>query len=126
MADKNQLGQVLMNLATNARDAMPTGGKVTILTNRVFIKQERIQTLEDGYYALLQFSDTGVGMTEEVKRRIFDPFFTTKDVGKGTGLGLSVIYGIIRQHKGEIQVNSAMYKGTTFYIYLPLIKEEKS
>lgn len=120
--DKNQLGQVLMNLATNAKDAMPNGGKVIIFTNKVLIKNEVCPDLTDGEYALIQFSDNGVGMTEETTRRIFDPFFTTKEVGKGTGLGLSVIYGIIKQHKGDIQVKSVLNKGTSFYIYLPLVK----
>ncbi|GAB4437683.1 MAG: hypothetical protein OHK0040_09030 [bacterium] len=120
-ADKNQLGQVLMNLTTNAKDAMPNGGKITIITNKVYVTQEMFPELKDGEYALIQFSDNGVGMSEDVAKRIFEPFFTTKEVGKGTGLGLSVIYGIIKQHKGEIQVNSVINKGTAFFIYLPLI-----
>ena len=119
-ADKNRLEQVLLNLAINARDAMPNYGKVTLITNKILIKQEHFPTLSDGYYALIEFSDTGRGMDEHTKKHIFDPFFTTKEVGKGTGLGLSVVYGIIRQHHGEIKVESAVNQGTTFFIYLPL------
>jgi PAS domain S-box-containing protein len=125
MADKHQIEQVLMNLATNARDAMPDGGSLTIRTgyrgvdNEFIKKHEYVST---GSYALISVEDTGQGMDKETKERIFDPFFTTKEVGKGTGLGLSMAYGMIRQHNGYIDVQSELGKGTTFNIYLPLIK----
>ncbi|HEU0265517.1 MAG TPA: ATP-binding protein [Geobacterales bacterium] len=112
MADKGQLEQVLMNLVTNARDAMPQGGTITLHTS----------LLSEGGQpqALLAVSDTGCGMEEGVRQRVFDPFFTTKGTGKGTGLGLSIVYGIVRQHGGEIEVKSAPGEGTTFRIILPL------
>jgi hypothetical protein len=127
MADANQIDQVLMNLATNARDAMPNGGSLTIGTELIEIDDEFIRF--HGYgearqYALITVSDTGVGMDEETKARIFEPFFTTKDVDKGTGLGLAMVYGIIKQHNGYISVYSELRKGTTFRIYLPLIQSE--
>ena len=109
MADANQIEQVLMNLATNARDAMPNGGTITVGTELAEIDNEFIKVHgygEVGKYALITFSDTGVGMDEETKERIFEPFFTTKEVGKGTGLGLAMAYGIIKQHNGYINVYS--------------------
>jgi len=133
MADGNQIEQVLMNLATNARDAMPNGGTLTIGTDLKEMDDKFIQV--HGYgevkkYALITVSDTGVGMTEEVTARIFEPFFTTKEVGKGTGLGLAMAYGIIKQHNGYIKVNSALGRGTSFTIFLPVlqsaIEERKS
>jgi signal transduction histidine kinase/ActR/RegA family two-component response regulator len=133
-ADDTQIEQVLLNLATNARDAMPKGGKLSIITEKFIMKDDFIKAHgfgREGDYALISFSDTGVGMDEETKRRIFDPFFTTKEVGRGTGLGLSVVYGIIKNHDGYISVYTEAGRGTTFKIYLPLIeaeieKEEKS
>ncbi len=127
MADANQIDQVLMNLATNARDAMPDGGSLTIGTEVIKIDDEFIRF--HGYgevqqYALITVSDTGVGIDEETKARIFEPFFTTKDVDKGTGLGLAMVYGIIKQHNGYISVSSELGKGTTFRIYLPLIQSD--
>lgn len=120
-ADKNRLEQVLLNLALNAKDAMSGRGKITIITNKVLISQKHFPSLSDGYYALIQFSDNGAGMDEYTKKHIFDPFFTTKEVGKGTGLGLSVVYGIIKQHGGDISVESSIGSGATFFIYLPLV-----
>jgi signal transduction histidine kinase len=127
MADANQMDQVLMNLATNARDAMPNGGLLSIGTEFTEINNEFIMFHgygEVGKYALITVSDTGVGVDEETKARIFEPFFTTKDVDKGTGLGLAMVYGIIKRHKGYISVYSELSKGTTFRIYLPLIQSQ--
>ena len=122
-ADAGQMEQVLMNLATNARDAMPTGGSLTISTGSMEIDDDYI--FVHGYgiagkYASISISDTGVGMNAETQKKIFDPFFTTKGVGEGTGLGLSIAYGIIKQHKGFIQVYSEAGRGTLFRILLPL------
>ncbi len=125
MADVGQIEQVLVNLSTNARDAMPGGGRLTIHTNIAELDDKFKKAHgygERGLYALISFSDTGVGIDEKIQKRIFEPFFTTKDVGKGTGLGLSIVYGIIKQHKGYITVDSKPGKGTTFKIYLPLVK----
>jgi PAS domain S-box-containing protein len=126
LADANQLEQVFMNLATNARDAMPKGGAFTIATER-FMLDEKFKALhgygQPGAYALITVSDTGIGMSDSTRQHIFDPFFTTKGVGQGTGLGLSIVYGIVKQHDGYINVYSEPQKGTTFRIYLPLIED---
>lgn len=122
-ADDHQLEQVLLNLAANARDAMPNGGTLSIATERVRLDKAFIT--KHGYgtcdtYALLTLTDNGEGMDEETARKIYDPFFTTKEVGKGTGLGMSVVYGIVKKHDGYITVSSEIGRGTTFSIYLPL------
>ncbi|MRR59345.1 MAG: hybrid sensor histidine kinase/response regulator, partial [Deltaproteobacteria bacterium] len=122
--DSGQVDQILMNLVTNARDAMPDGGTLTITTGSDFLEEEFFGTLEKGkagYYAILTIADTGMGMDEETRERIFDPFFTTKEVGKGTGLGLSMVYGIVKQHEGYITVDSEQGKGTAVRIYLPIV-----
>jgi len=121
-ADPGQIEQVILNMAVNARDAMPRGGKLTIGTaNVVFDQKTRLRNryLETGPYVMLAISDTGVGMTEEVQAHLFEPFFTTKGIGRGTGLGLATCYGIIRQSEGDIRVYSEPNCGTTFKIYLP-------
>jgi nitrogen-specific signal transduction histidine kinase/CheY-like chemotaxis protein len=123
LADQHQVDQVLMNLATNARDAMPKGGVFTITTKQVALNKEftSAQGLAlPGTYAMITVSDTGTGMDEETRLRIFEPFFTTKDVGKGTGLGMAVVYGIVKQHDGLVTVYSEPGQGTTFRIYLPV------
>ncbi len=125
MADSGHIEQVLMNLATNARDAMPKGGLLTIGTETLDIDHEFIKEHgygKEGQYALISLTDTGAGMDRETREKIFEPFFTTKEVGKGTGLGLATVYGIIKQHDGYINVYSEPGSGTTFRIYLPLIK----
>lgn len=120
LADSSQIEQVLMNLATNARDAMPNGGMLTFETERTDIREPR-GFLHPGSYAVISVSDTGKGMDEATKIRLFEPFFTTKERGKGTGLGLSIVYGIVKQHNGEIDVYSETDKGTTIKIYFKLI-----
>jgi PAS domain S-box-containing protein len=130
--DAHQIEQLLMNLATNARDAMSTGGIFTIATEQVRLDEAFI-TLhgygKPGIYGLITISDTGKGMGAVTREHIFEPFFTTKEVGKGTGLGLAIVYGIIKQHEGFINVYSEPGQGTSFKIYLPLIsagvEEEK-
>jgi len=123
-ADAHQLEQVLMNLSTNARDAMMKGGDLAIVTQQITLGEDFVTSHgygRPGRYALLTLSDTGKGMNEETRKKIFEPFFTTKEVGKGTGLGMAVVYGIIKEHEGYINVYSEPGIGTTFNIYLPLI-----
>ncbi|MBL8075366.1 MAG: PAS domain S-box protein [Nitrospira sp.] len=125
-ADPGQIEQVIMNLAVNARDAMPTGGKLTIQTRNVTIgKGTRRQTviLDPGAYVLLEMRDTGQGMSEETQAHLFEPFFTTKEKGKGTGLGLSTVYGIVKQSGGTIAIESKMGQGTVCKIYFPKVNE---
>jgi signal transduction histidine kinase len=126
--DPAQLEQIIVNLAGNARDAMPDGGRLVIETDNVVVDEtytphldaaaER-PDLQPGDYVLLSVSDTGAGMDQEVKDRIFEPFFTTKGVGEGAGLGLSSVYGVAKQNGGDIHVQSEQGRGTTFRIYLP-------
>jgi CheY-like chemotaxis protein len=125
-ADSGYIGQLLMNLAVNARDAMPTGGILTIATSNVTLKQEDIGKIQGavlGNYVMLGVTDTGSGMTDEVKARIFEAFFTTKSLGKGTGLGLATCQTIVQQCGGHIDVSSAPGIGTTFKIYFPRVDQ---
>jgi PAS domain S-box-containing protein len=120
-ADRSQLHQVLLNLCVNARDAMPKGGVLTINTRMVSSISLRNQHPEAvaSSYVCIEVSDTGEGMSEKIRNRIFEPFFTTKELGKGTGLGLAVVFGVVQSHKGFIDVESELGKGTTFRLYLP-------
>jgi two-component system, cell cycle sensor histidine kinase and response regulator CckA len=126
LADPTQVQQVLMNLAANARDAMPEGGKLTIEVANCEMKQGSCEPagVAPGHYVSLTVSDSGAGMPPEIQSRAFDPFFTTKDIGEGTGLGLSTVYGIVKESGGSILLNSERGAGTTFRIYLPKAKEE--
>jgi two-component system cell cycle sensor histidine kinase/response regulator CckA len=126
LADPTQVQQVLMNLAANARDAMPEGGKLTIEVANWEMKKGSGESADvsPGHYVTLTVSDTGAGMAREIQSRAFDPFFTTKDIGKGTGLGLSTVYGIVKESGGSILLNSERGEGTTFKIYLPRANEE--
>ncbi len=125
MVDPGQIEQVLMNLCTNARDAMPNGGLLSITTGRVTFDEHYAMTHDlkkPGKYALISVTDSGMGIDERIVQNIFEPFFTTKELGKGTGLGLSIVYGIVKQHNGHVNVYSEQGKGATFKIYLPLIE----
>jgi PAS domain S-box-containing protein len=124
-ADPAQIEQVVMNLAINARDAMPEGGQLVIETSNIALDendQRNYAYIQPGNYVELKVSDTGCGVDEATKARLFEPFFTTKEVGKGTGLGLSMVYGIIKQHDGYINVYSELGHGTTFKIFLPVVE----
>jgi len=125
-ADSGQIEQVIMNMAINAREAMPNGGKFTLETANVSFEQDsvgRYAELRAGDYVMLAITDTGAGMSEEIKARVFEPFFSTKAIGQGTGLGLSTCYGIIKQSDGHISVYSEPGRGATFKVYLPQIQE---
>ncbi|MGA7826455.1 MAG: ATP-binding protein [Geobacteraceae bacterium] len=127
-ADSAQLEQVVINLASNARNAMPDGGTLTIISEYFVIDTEFIKARgfgEPGEYALISVTDTGTGMDRETIARVFDPFFTTLTMGKGMGLGLSIVYSFVKQHNGHIDVTSEPNRGTTFRIFLPLIHKEQ-
>ncbi|MCB1958863.1 MAG: hybrid sensor histidine kinase/response regulator, partial [Rhodocyclaceae bacterium] len=121
-ADRSQIDQVVINLAVNARDAMPEGGRLAIRTRNVTERDSQryqSQGMVIGEYVLIEVEDNGVGMTDEIRSKIFEPFFTTKDIGKGTGLGLATVYGIVKQTGGYIFADSVVGKGTTFRVFLP-------
>ena len=125
--DRGQIGQAILNLAVNARDAMPAGGKLVIEANSVDVAEGDVagQTaLRAGAYVMVAVSDTGVGMSPDVVAQIFEPFFTTKEPGKGTGLGLSMVYGFLTQSGGHVSVDTAVGRGTTFKLYLPRLGDE--
>ena len=127
MVDEGQFHQILLNMATNARDAMPKGGQLHIATRDVLVRkgsEAKYDLAAPGRYALITVSDTGVGINEKNLGKVFDPFFTTKELGKGTGLGLAMIYGAVKQNNGSVLVKSEPGRGTTFNIYIPLIKDD--
>ena len=126
-ADRNQIEQVIINLAINARDAMPGGGKLTISTQNMVVNKEiaeDIPEIREGNYVRMDITDTGKGIKKKIRDKIFDPFFTTKGMAEGTGMGLSVVHGIVKKHKGGIKVASEIGEGTIFTIYFPARKGE--
>jgi CheY-like chemotaxis protein len=125
-ADPSMMEQIAMNLAVNARDAMPNGGRVSVTTSLETVHRAPTPMdpeRRDGDFVCLTFSDTGLGMDTRILGRIFEPFFTTKPVGKGTGLGLSIVFGIVRAHKGWLEVKSEQSKGTMFRVYFPTSRQ---
>src|SRR5882762_9338352 len=120
-ADSGQIEQIILNLVVNARDALPTGGKLCIQTSNVRVNEGSAPAgagIVPGRFVLLEVTDTGIGMDQRTQAHIFEPFFTTKALGKGTGLGLATVYGIVRQHKGWIEFESEFNRGTTFHVHL--------
>ena len=125
LADSAQFSRALLNLCVNARDAMPEGGQLTIKTTIADASEAADRRVDSGAAVCVAISDTGAGMSEDVRQRIFEPFFTTKGIGEGTGLGLAIAYGIVKEHNGFIDVQSVAGQGTTFKLYLPILESEK-
>ena len=128
-ADAGMMEQVLLNLAVNARDAMPRGGQLSVRISIVDVNENHVQRHPEaraGRFVCVSKTDTGCGIPPENLSRIFEPFFTTKEIGKGTGLGLATVYGIVKQHQGWVEVESTVGKGTTFRIYIPYVGEERA
>jgi hypothetical protein len=127
-ADPNALESAILNLAVNARDAMPQGGRLTIETMNAYIDETYAVSHAEvvpGQYVLISVSDTGIGMDSETIRRAFEPFFTTKPIGQGTGLGLSQVYGFVKQSRGHLKIYSELGQGTTVKIYLPRLESSE-
>jgi CheY-like chemotaxis protein len=128
MGDATQLHQVLLNLAVNARDAMPAGGTLMVSAENEILEAspDMANTVKPGFYVVIKVTDTGTGIPQEIADKIFEPFFTTKEMGKGTGLGLATVLGIVKSHGGFVQVQTELNKGTTFLIYLPALENAQA